>query len=289
MSFTPGKIRARVNVAKRESWIDEQTGASPAAPKGFALDIEIGFFVNTSNVNALEIMDFSGFSAVTVEIHDNQYKTRPAVASVTCTDFDTALTPENWLAGTAFHCKAEFDENDMALDLGANSGDKNFWIYIHGIDGNGKRRALGGTTLNVYETGASNVTPGPNQGGNIVPGGAVYDGSGNYVLAVTQDKRYEWTDGGADDTSVVNGTETITATRTVFTAQGSSITLKGTAGAAVTALIRYPLYYTADEVESRIENADSDLPSFQTFVNGSFKRTIGIDENGNRIDHVETI
>lgn len=286
MSYTPGRIRGQINVAKpREKWVDKLTNESPEAWKGFALEIQLAFFISDT-----ELMDFSGFTAVTVEIHDNDYRSRPALASATCTDFDDALTVENWDAQEGYHCRANFSEADMSLDLGAgaNSTGKIFWVFIHGLNADGERKALGGTTLQVFDSGISTVAPGPNQGANLIPGGAVYDGSGNYSVAVQIDKRYEWTDGGTNDTSIVNGTDTYTTSQ-VFTAQGSSVTLKGTAGAAVTALLRYPLFPTVDEMYSAIDNQSRIPKKFDRYVNGSYERIVGVDADGTRIDQVNEL
>ena len=70
--------------------------------------------------------------------------------------------------------------------------------------------------------------------GNILPSGADYDGSGAYSLTVKQDRVYRWTKAG---TNLVNGTETLTADSD-FTAQGSSVTLNGTASATITATVK---------------------------------------------------
>lgn len=283
MSFIPGKVRGQINVAKpQDNWVDEQTSQSPEAWRGFALDFEFAFFVSDD-----ALMDLTGFGSITVEIHDNAFKVRPAVATITCTDFNNGLSIADWQAETAFHCRASFAEADMALDLGTNGDKKTFWIFVHGIDSNGKRKGLGGTTLTLRESGVSTNPAGPNQGGNLIPGGAVYDGSGNYVVAVTQDRKYEWTK-GAHDTSIVNGAETYTATQQ-FTTLGTSVTLKGTTGASVTAILRYPLYPTLDEVQDILNSLDEQTQSFKVFVNGGFKRTIGVDAAGGRIDQVEAI
>jgi hypothetical protein len=71
-------------------------------------------------------------------------------------------------------------------------------------------------------------------GANLVVGS--YSGGGASVVVTTAGRHYSWVKGGSD-TNVVNGTETLTATGT-FVAQGASVTLHGTALAAVTARVR---------------------------------------------------
>jgi hypothetical protein len=71
---------------------------------------------------------------------------------------------------------------------------------------------------------------------SLVPAETNYDGSGAYTLTVKQGRTYRWTK-GSGDTSLVNGTDTLT-TDGDFTAQGSSVTLNGTISAAITASVK---------------------------------------------------
>lgn len=67
--------------------------------------------------------------------------------------------------------------------------------------------------------------------------GPAYDGSGNYTLTgLTASSSYQYTD-AANDTGLVNGTETLPGAAP-FTAQGTSVTLTGTPGALVTAIVQ---------------------------------------------------
>ena len=69
---------------------------------------------------------------------------------------------------------------------------------------------------------------------NSVPANAVYSG-GTYTLPLTAGRTYTWTK-GANDTSLVNGTQTLNATGT-FVAQGSSVTLNGSGSSVITATV----------------------------------------------------
>lgn len=286
MSFIPGRIRGQVNVAKTDSWINKLTGQTPEYWRAFAIQVELAFFVSKT-----ELMDLTSLVSITVEIHDNAARIRPALVSKQADSLNIDLTVEDWNAGTDYHCKANFDENDMDLDLGGQSV-KTFWIFVHGINTTGDRVPLGGTTLKLNESGASRTGPGPTQGGNLVAGGSAYDGSGNFVVAVTAGKVYEWTK-STNDTSIVNGTDTYTTSQR-FTAQGSSVTLKGTAGAQVTAQLRYPIYPTLDELTSVLANKVSRVRApgdADVYVSKSGKKkvTVFCDDNGNFITQPEDV
>lgn len=70
---------------------------------------------------------------------------------------------------------------------------------------------------------------------SVVPGGALYSGAGSYVLPVIIGKTYTWTK-GVNDTSLVNGVQTLLATGS-FTATGSTVTLNGTIAGSITATV----------------------------------------------------
>ena len=285
MSYIPGRIRGEVNVAKGQSWLDKQTSESPEGWRGFALQIELAFFTSDT-----QLMTLTGFQSITVEIHDNEARVRPALLSVQATDFRTDLSIADWENESSYHCKANFTESEMALDL--DGQEKTFWIFVHGINSDFKRVPLGGTTLKLKESGVSTVTQGPNQGANLITGGMTYDGSGNRVIATTAGKLYDWTK-GANDTSIVNGSDTYTTSQR-FTAQGTSVTLTGTIGALVTAQLRYPIYPTLDELYALLLNVCRSirLPGqYDVYVSKEsvYQRTVGVDDDGNRIDQVEEI
>lgn len=75
-------------------------------------------------------------------------------------------------------------------------------------------------------------------GGSLVPQGATYNSSGSYTLTgLTSGVTYQWTQ-GANDTSITENSSTLSTSGATFTApSGGSITLTGTANAAVTASV----------------------------------------------------
>lgn len=137
--------------------------------------------------------------------------------------------------------------------LAAKVGDKSYWgVALDAGEARG-RDLLAGETLGTGsgaerlgletgdgETGTIGLETGDGFSGSIGietgDGGSSGGGSaGELVIAVETGAKYLIEFG--DETSLVNGSETLTSDST-FTAQGSSVTLTGTAGAAVTAALR---------------------------------------------------
>jgi hypothetical protein len=84
-------------------------------------------------------------------------------------------------------------------------------------------------------------------GGNFVPQGSVYDGSGVCTITgLTAGKTYNYSQ-GANDTSLDNGAQTLTDTG-LFNSYNGTATLHGTPGAAVTATVRGGVYITIDQM-----------------------------------------
>jgi hypothetical protein len=91
------------------------------------------------------------------------------------------------------------------------------------------------------DTGATNAYAITAKGGlggtNLVPGGAMYDSNGNYVLTgLTLNYGYFWTPGTHDQTCAPANQTALTASN-AFTAGATTVTLTGQAGATVTATV----------------------------------------------------
>jgi hypothetical protein len=90
-------------------------------------------------------------------------------------------------------------------------------------------------TLDGSFPGASNIGSDPAY--NLVPQSTNYSGGGTYTLTgLTVGFIYYWSPGLANDTSLVNGSQTLT-TAGAFTAQGTTVTLHGTVSAQINAQV----------------------------------------------------
>jgi hypothetical protein len=252
--FTKTIIRVAIDVTSREPFADVFTGKNPEFWNGTDVEFQFAFFKGSGGGTPgtdSDLLDVSDFESVTVTgmpigRSGSAYFERTASASA----INTALTLEDWQNGVDQHLVMRFSAAEMTLPM--NGGlTADFWLVIHGTTNTVpvSTDVFGASVLRAVESGVELAT-GPLQGGNLIPGGATYDGSGHYVLAVTLNKNYAWTK-GANDTSVTNGAQTVTVTDTVFVTQGSSITLNGTAGQAVTAVIRTGVFLTADQSDAR--------------------------------------
>ncbi len=195
--------------------------------------------------------DISWISSITVEVKTSETDLGPALMSKSISSFNPACTLDEWVAGTDQHGVVTFTNAESMLDL-AGAASKDFWlvVYAASTDSPAHIVTLGGSLINVQQDAVPDNPAGPVQAGNLIPGGATYDGSGHYVLTVTDSINLSWTQ-GAHDTSVTNGSQTVTVSDSVFVTQGTTITLNGTASVSVTAVVRNKVYLTADQSDAR--------------------------------------
>jgi hypothetical protein len=124
-------------------------------------------------------------------------------------------------------------------------------------------------------------------GGTIIPLGQTYSGAGAFVLNVVQNNVYYYFK-GANDTDLVNGTETLNATG-YFTAQGGTVTLHGTNSTLITALVRWPLFPTWEQVNALVAgmlkavNAPGMLLGLVS-PDGTKMRLLGVGNDGLPVD-----
>ena len=247
MPFCTSRIRPKVIVNKRTQFQDALTSQAPEIWRGNDIKIEAAFFENDA------LVDVSCFDSVNLVIKDpddlggaNIYEETVAYA-----DINRSLVLANFTAGTDQHATFEIATSNSRFDMqGANT--RKLWLVFYALttDTPAKEITLGATLLTVHEDGAGTLENSPVVGDSLIPNGAVYDGSGNYVLAVTANKVYTW-EKGANDTQIDNDGNVITTTETRFTAGTTEVTLSGTPDALVTAMVYRPSYYTAEESDAR--------------------------------------
>lgn len=249
-TFEKTIIRCAIDVTSKTPFKDVYTGKAPAFWNSTDIQFQLGFFKGSGD--DAELLDITNFDSVTIEVKAMTDKTGAAYMSKTVNsgELNTSLVVADWNDGSNQHATVDFPYTEADLPMGSEDTVV-FWLVVHGVttDLPVGKDTFGCSTLTAYEDGISG-TGQPVQAGNIIPGGAEYDGSGEYTLATTTGRTYKWTK-GANDTNVVNGTETITTTDTIFIAQGTSITLNGTPSEDVTAVIRLAPYLNADETDAR--------------------------------------
>lgn len=108
------------------------------------------------------------------------------------------------------------------------------------INGGSVSLSCNDLSANMYFT-LDGTFPGPgndgSEGANLVPSGAAYDGSGNYTLSgLRSGWVYYFKPNANADLTLVNGTQTLNSAGQ-FAAQGTSVTLTGTASKGVQALV----------------------------------------------------
>lgn len=166
-------------------------------------------------------------------------RTGNSFADATSAGFDTAVNTATWAAGSAQSATINFTGTQLELAIPDGQPSQDYSIVVFFND-----TTFGFITLTIERDG---VPAGqlPVQAGNLVPGGATYDGSGHYTLNVSSGTFYI-IGFGAHDTSVDNGSDNYTDSLHVFQASGSTILLHGTISATVTAVVRpNPIVTTA--------------------------------------------
>lgn len=216
-------------------------------PVGTGLRLKIAFFEGTS------LADVSRFTSAILRVLAQSRTGAAFIDSGAIADFNITLTLDQWNAGTAAHLTIDIPggaNTELPLDDGEIKTRYYAILFGYTEDDAVNHADFGWANLDAYRDGISDV--GPILAGNAVPTESVYDGAGHFTLNLTQSRTYLWTK-GANDTSVTNGTETVNETGADFTAQGATVTLNGTAGEAVTAVVRNAGAFTPDQADARYQ------------------------------------
>ena len=200
------------------------------------------------------------------------------------------MTAEEWEAQTNQHCIIPFTAAETALDLDGKT-ERDFWLVVTALtnDATPRRLVLGASILTMLDDGVFSGANTPALGSSIIPLAATYSAGGAYTLTVEAGKTYQWAK-GTNDTNLVNGTETLTSSEN-FTAQGSTVTLNGTANALITATVRNEVYYTANQVNAKLTGLAKVVGTpgetrVLTSPSGQYIRISGVDDSGSAYDQV---
>jgi hypothetical protein len=270
MQFLVERIRILFDVETTTTQEDDITGRSPEMWRNNDVQFELGFQFDG------EFVDASVYTQIKLIVKDNINRRGPTLMSkaVGVESITPFLTEEEWTAKSKQHCVINFSAAETRLDLG-QAPSKQFFLSVIATTNTGKRLTLGSAILTLNDDGESEDGVTPPVGSSIIPQGAAYDGSGNYVLPVTANRTYSWTK-NANDTKLINGTEQLTASGN-FQAQGATVTLQGTANAVITATLRYPVFLTLEELDARFQKK---APSFARSPNGRYISVWGVEDDG---------
>lgn len=227
---------------------DAITGNIARAARGNDFEFQLGFSVTVDDVNTL--LDVSVYESVTLTVKAENDRGGVTLMQGFTSTLNTALTAENWNNGTDQHAVIRFTGEETKLEMGSQNEQRFFWsVRARTVDGTDV--TLGHGILIIYLDGVGGeTTVTPPLGSSKVPAGQTYSGAGAYVLnGLVAGYSYTY-EKGANDTDLVNGTETLTATGW-FIAQGTSVTLHGTASALITALVRFPRLAMMNDLEAK--------------------------------------
>lgn len=250
MQLSRERIRWMLDQQSDDFAIDAITGATARAARGNDFQIELGFSVTIGAVNTL--LDLSNWLTVTFTLKDENNRGGQTLMqkSISAAALNLNLSSDNWDAGIDQHAIIRFSAAETNLDLGGAVA-KVFYWSVRVSTSDGTTVTAGDGELRLYDDGVSgNPIATPPLGSSLIPAGTLYSGAGAYVLnGLVAGTYYSW-EKGANDTDLVNGTQTLTSTGW-FLAQGPSVTLHGTASQLITALVRWPRIYTASEVDAK--------------------------------------
>lgn len=259
-----GRIRLKVVKERKTPAVDVLTSASPKIWRGNDLSVEVGIF----EYGHLGLIDNIDQITVTVRPNTNRLGSILMQKTVSYADLNRTLTEAQWDAKVLAHATVNFTKDETRLDLGG-ANEKAFWLVIHGLTTSvpAKEVTFGHTVLTVVEDGSGSAENTPVVGANLIPAGATYDIDGNYSFASgVVNKVYEWTR-AQNDATIINDTQTFTETSR-FTALVTTFTLTGTPSALVTATLREPAFYTAQESDARFAE-DVDLIQLQADIDAA--------------------
>lgn len=267
---------------------DAITGNIARAARGNDFQIELGFSVTIDDVNTL--LDVSVYESVTLTVKAENDRGGVTLMQAYTSTLNNALTPENWNNGTDQHAVIRFTAEETKLDLDQANERRFFWsVRARTVDGTDV--TLGHGILIIYLDGVGGeTTVTPPLGSSLVPAGQTYSGAGAYVLnGLVAGYPYTY-EKGANDTDLVNGTETLTATGW-FIAQGASVTLHGTASALITALLRFPRIALMSDLEAKFGSCLKIINAPGVLIgslspNGTKLRLQGIDDDKMPIDEL---
>jgi len=196
-----------------------------------------------------EMVDGSVYDSAKVEIMPDANRTGAALVEKTlnASEIANSVSLADWQAGTDQHFAFDITHEEANFSLSGASG--KFYMVVSLRTTDAKWIVAGFATMTVVESGTPKDDDYPVQGGNIIPSGVSYDGSGQYVLTTVADKLYSVAF-GPNDTSLTNTPDTVSSDGN-FTANGTTVTLNGTANALVTTVVRSKVYLTAEESDAR--------------------------------------
>lgn len=253
-------------------------GGSPEMWRGNDVQFELGFFFDD------EPLDATDYSSLTLIVKEQENRNAPyplMKGVVSSASITPVFTKEEWDNGDKQHCVISFTGAETRLDL-KGSNERTFWLAIIARTTSGQRITLGSTLLKLISDGDDDTGDAPPIGASIIPNGAVYNGSGQYVLAgLTANRSYSYKRGPSNDTKLINGAQDVVDGN--FVTSGTSVTLIGTASQAVTATLRYPVFPTLDELDQRYQKKVS---PWAISPNGKYARIWGVDDSKLPIDQI---
>jgi hypothetical protein len=286
MQLSRERLRIKFDQQSERGAKDVITGGDPTAWRATDMQFELLFSVTIGDGDEAvnNVLNISNWQTIELTVKDATDRGGATLMRQTigAADMHAVVAENDWDSGADQHCVILFAAAETRLDMGGRS-DKNFFLVVRITTVDGLTFTAGFATFKLLSDGVSGETSTPPIGSSMVPAGTPYSGAGAYVLnGLVSGLNYSW-EKGANDTDLVNGTQTLTASGW-FQAQGTSVTLHGTVSQLITALVRWPKVATLDDVMAsaagklKIINDPGILVGMRS-PNGKILRLEGVDDN----------
>lgn len=145
------RVRLKLDVTDTGSILDAFRNKLPSAWRNSDIQLELGIFVKD------EVADLTALASVTAIIRASRTGTKLIERLVDDADFNTALTAEQWAAGTHQHITIKITAAEASLSGESFSDDKlSTWMVFTCLtkDTPAYQFTLAGTTFTFYENGS---------------------------------------------------------------------------------------------------------------------------------------
>jgi hypothetical protein len=242
-------VRLAVNIRNPLAEVqDEFTAQQPVIWKGTDMAFQIAYFVGT------DLLTITNLATVELTIKD-----AADIQGVTMfyqtlgqTVMNPGLVLDDWNDGSQQHVEfsGTANELDFFLDPALRGRPIALIFTAETVDTPAHRLTLGIINALLASSGRWGGIPyAPPLASSLITAGAVYTSGGTYTVIVEPGKLYSY-EQGLNDTSLVNGTSTLTTPGT-FVAQGTTVVLHGVPNAVVTASVYLAVYLTQDQSDAR--------------------------------------
>lgn len=164
VSYISKRIRLALDVTKSTNQVDALTNEMPHIWRGNGVRIEIAGFMGPPSDTDTELIDFSAFASVTLQVQGTDREgTVIMEKTVLAEDLNTGLTREDWNDLTDEHASFTFHSSETAPTFdGSGALYQDYWFSVTALTADDADEiTLGCGVLRIEEDGHDISTPTP--------------------------------------------------------------------------------------------------------------------------------